>query len=221
MPVFKKVNTRFFEKWSHDMAYITGFFCADGGLSKRKNGSVYVSFYSSDKPLLASFKKTMESEHCLSKRNMRSGSVYRIQICSSKMGQDLSGLGLGENKTRRMRVPMIPLKYQADFVRGFFDGDGNVWVGLNNTTRKKPSKTIQTTFTSSSLYFLEDLKRLLLCVGVVGGSLFRVRDKNCGRLTYSVKGSLNLYKFMYNGAADRLYLLRKKRIFEKYIHMQS
>ena len=48
------------------------------------------------------------------------------------------------------------------------------------------------------------------------------KDKNYFRLTYGVTGALNLYKFMYNSSCikNRLFLNRKKVVFEKFIKMR-
>lgn len=38
----------FFDSWSSDMAYVLGFFAADGHMYKNKNGSCYVCFTSTE-----------------------------------------------------------------------------------------------------------------------------------------------------------------------------
>jgi intein-encoded DNA endonuclease-like protein len=65
-------------------------------------------------------------------RSAKSGFVYRLQVGSREWFDDVGKLQLTPNKTSRMRVPKIPKKYCGDFIRGYFDGDGNVWVGRIN-----------------------------------------------------------------------------------------
>ena len=68
----------------------------------------------------------MDSDHAISKRSERSGKVFRIQIGSKEMAEDLFHLGLSVQKVRRIVLPTAPEKFLGDFVRGYFDGDGNL-----------------------------------------------------------------------------------------------
>lgn len=49
MPVFKRKNEKFFERWTPDMAYVLGFFAADGTLTVGKRGNCYIELTSCDK----------------------------------------------------------------------------------------------------------------------------------------------------------------------------
>ena len=132
----------------------------------------------------------------------------------------MSKLGLFPGKTKRMILPNIPSKFFADFVRGYFDGDGNVWAGKNNKHRTTPTSVIMTAFTSGSHDFLEALRQALLGAGLRGGSLYRIKGKNCSRLLLSVRDSLKLYEIMYNGR-HKLYLKRKKAVFDSFVKMRE
>jgi len=218
MPVRKKVNKDFFKIWSPGMAYVLGFFAADGNLINTNKGGYYLSFYSADQSLLAMLKKVMGSEHKLSKRSIKSGEVYRFQIGSKEMFNDLLALGFTGNKNKRLKLPKIPQRFIDDFIRGYFDGDGNVWGGLINKKRKTPTKVLQVAFTSGCMVFLEDFLSLLKIKGLQGGSIYSVKNKQCWRLSFSTLDALKLYKIMYNVSV--LYLNRKKVVFEKFINMR-
>ena len=217
MTIRKQINKDFFKNWTSNMAYVLGFFAADGNIIRTKNGGFYISFYSSDKDLLLSILESMDSEHKLSQR--KSESVYRFQIGSKEMFNDLILLSFIPNKVKRMKLPIIPKKFTRHFIRGYFDGDGNVWSGIINRSRKNPTKVLQVAFTSSSKQFLEALLTLLKIEGINGGSLFKVNKKNCSRLMFSTLDALKLYEIMYN-VRDELYLARKKLVFEKFIKMR-
>jgi hypothetical protein len=214
MPIYKKVNKKFFFKWSANMAYILGFLYADGNILRNKRGAHFISFYSTDFSLIKQIRKVLDSEHKISLRRGE-GKNYCLQIGSKQMYQNLQDLGLKENKTSRMRIPKIPQKYFGDFLRGYFDGDGNVWVGLTHKERKTSHKVIKTTFTSCSKDFLEDLRKIIYKISTSSGFLVKGRG-NYYRLIFSIKGSFNLYKIMYNGTQSSLYLKRKKIRFAKY-----
>ena len=199
------------------MAYILGFLYADGNVTKTKRGTHYVAWYTADKNLLEKMKSIVQAEHLIKLRVAKSGKVYRMQIGSKEWFGDLSLLGLRPNKTRRLTLPDIPGEFQGDFIRGYFDGDGNVWVGYVHTEREKSTKTIQVSFTSASKEFLFSLRDLLKTLGLLGGGLYTEKNGQYTRLTFSVRDALKIYKIMYN-AEHKLLLERKKQVFEKYFN---
>lgn len=224
VPVYKKVNKDFFKNWSSDMAYVLGFFSADGYITVNKRGGQFWCIQITDKKLLEQIKKTVGSEHKISTR-IGTGNeriLYRLQIGSIEMCDDLRKLGLRERKTKSLVVPNVPDEYFADFVRGYFDGDGSVWVGLIHKKRITKLLVIRVILTSCSKGFLEILKSRLEQNQIISGVLRREKENYC-RLTYSVHGSLKLYEFMYNHKVKDfgcLCLNRKKKIFEKYKKMR-
>ncbi len=204
------------------MAYVLGFFAADGYITVNKRGGQYWCIQITDKELLEGIKKAISSDHAISVREGRNNEkpLYRLQIGSAEMCDDLRTLGFSERKTNTMELPAIPKQYIGDFVRGYFDGDGNVWTGDNNVQREKASETILVAFTSCSGSFLRDLKQALSLQGLKGGSLYELREGYC-RLSFSVQDSLKLFEIMYNNStSNSLHLKRKKDVFERYIAMR-
>ncbi|MGB8815626.1 MAG: hypothetical protein WCC74_00055 [Minisyncoccia bacterium] len=138
------------------------------------------------------------------------------------MCDDLRRLGYSENKTKSLAIPSVPNKYFSDFVRGYFDGDGNVWVGFLNKKRPKPNLLISSVFTSCSLSFLEALKKRLETENLTGGRFIKWKG-DYYRLSYTMNNALKLYNFMYNSMNlknDALFLERKRLIFEKFMKMR-
>lgn len=200
------------------MAYILGFIYADGNIVKTKRGTHFISIYTADEELLKLIKNILSSEHVISKRSSITGEVFRLQVGSKEWFADLGKIGLVPNKTSRMRLPDIPNKYFGDFVRGYFDGDGNVWTGLIHKRRSLPGVTIQVAFTSCSHEFLSDLrKELKRTASVVGGSIYKSKTRNFSRLSFSKMNALKIYKIMYN-AEHKLFLPRKKQVFAKFVN---
>lgn len=216
MPISRKVNTDFFKKWNEDMSYVLGFFFADGNMVKTKRNTHFISFYSADKEILQDIKTVIGAEHILSKRESETGCVYRLQIGSKSIFEDLVKIGCIPNKTRRLFLPNVPKKFFSDFVRGYFDGDGNVWIGHTNKNRSRPTSTIQVAFTSGSKEFLNELWKHLRSSGIRGGSLYASKTKSFARLSLSTLDALKLAQIMYNGC-PRLYLKRKRLRFENFL----
>jgi intein-encoded DNA endonuclease-like protein len=220
MPIQKSVDKDFFKKWSRDMSYILGFIYADGNLTKNKRGACFLAIYSADKELLFEIRKSLKSEHKISNRKSVSGFNYCIQIGSKEIFTDLNKVGMKTNKTLRMTLPKIPKKYFSDFLRGYFDGDGNVWVGLSHKNRKTKYWVIRTVFTSCSKKFLESLRFNMSKIFNENGVISKGKG-NYHRLTYSVWGSLKIYKIMYNSHQSQIFLKRKKATFERFIKIKN
>ncbi len=206
------------------MAYVLGFFAADGYITVNRRGGQFWCIQIIDKALLESIKNVVGSGHKISivQRIKRFGErtatykICRLQIGSIEMCDDLRRLGMCERKTKSMSVPFVPQKYFHDFVRGYFDGDGNVWRGFHHKKRKTPTDVLRVCFTSSSRDFLKALQ-----VGLERYSVFgRLRcEKTYFRLYYSVQSSIFLSQLMY-GKGSTLYLQRKKRIFDDFVKMR-
>ena len=103
-----------------------------------------------------------QSEHKISikiRKRKEEKTSYRLQIGSKEMFNDLYALGMRQNKTKSLTVPNVPNKFFCHFIRGYFDGDGNVWVGYVHKERKTTLRTIRSVFTSCSNLFLEEIKK--------------------------------------------------------------
>jgi len=217
MPIVRRRNVDFFKHWSPEMAYVLGFFTADGCLIKNKRGACFIEFQITDKEILFKIRSVIGSNHKISERNEVDHwkRVYRLQIGSKEYYNDLKNIGLKERKSKIVDLPDIPEIFFPDFVRGFFDGDGNVYTNdYKRKGRKTISKTLLTGFTSGSKKILEKLHtQLKRRAKIKGGSLFC--SGGVFRLNFSVRDSGELYRFMYYNDSE-LFLERKKVKFEEY-----
>jgi hypothetical protein len=213
----KNKKENFFKKWSSEMAYLLGFFAADGCMIKNNRQAHFIEFHITDKDLLIKIRNLLFSNNKISEqeRNANWKTAYKLQIGSKVIFEDLLVLGMTPNKSKTIKLPKIPNKYFHYFVLGYFDGDGNVYANeYQRKGRNKKSVTLLSGFTSGSEKFLKKLyKKLQEAAYLLGGSIFI--SSGAWHLYYSVKDSRKLYDFMYN-KNNGLFLERKKRIFEKY-----
>lgn len=221
MPIYKTKNENFFKKWNPEMAYVLGFFTADGDMIKNKRGAHFIELQITDKNLLEKIRNLLGSNHKIgiNKINDKWKTRYRLQIGRKIIFNDLLKLGLTPNKSKTITLPKIPNKYLSHFTRGYFDGDGNVTISKYKRANRnyKKSTTILSGFTSGSKFFLEKLHlKLKKIAKISGGTLYFHQGY---RLYFSVKDSLLLYKFLYKNINNNLYLSRKKKIFEKYFKL--
>lgn len=218
----RELNHDFFKKWSSEMAYVLGYFAADGSMIRNKRGGHFIEFTSIDKEILSRLKHVTESSHRLSVRHKGGGrwkAQYRLQIGSKQWFKDLSQLGFTQAKSKIIRLPSIPRRYFGHFVRGYFDGDGGAYLGRYwSKWHKKRVWVFTSRFTSGSRIFLEGLHKELRIRGLSGGYLTK---KNRGfELVFSRHDSLALYRLMYHtDPVSPLYLSRKRRRFERAIQV--
>jgi hypothetical protein len=197
-----------------------GFFFADGSLDVGARGNQYFSFHIADKELLYAIRSAMNSDHQISLRTSETrGECYRLQIGSISMCKQLRAFGIREQKAHTMSLPPVPKSFFGDFVRGYFDGDGNVWTGAVHQERTKETEVIHTTFTSCSKIFLEALRTRLTDFGLGKGSL--LFSRRAYRLQYSVNDSILLYRLMYHTVSGSIGLSRKRVVFERFMEMRS
>lgn len=128
---FKCINTE-------EKAYILGFICADGHIEKdRLNITVSIK----DRDILEKIRYAMHSNHPIKevqrinpykKTNRENLILSELMIGSVELVKPLFNMGLTTNKTYTLNgdiLKYIPKYLIRDFLRGYFDGDGNVFFG--------------------------------------------------------------------------------------------
>src|SRR3989344_9028123 len=112
MPIYKKINKNFFKKWTQNMAYVLGFFAADGNLSINKRGGCYISFQSKDEQIILDIRQAIGSQNKISIRfnKFNKGKFYRLQIGSKEIVKILQDMGFNTSKTKHLPFPHVPQK---------------------------------------------------------------------------------------------------------------
>jgi hypothetical protein len=177
------------------MAYILGFWFADGYM--RKERSYRVVLCSNDKHILMDIRSAMSSTNPV--RRSKGDDAWHVSFHSKHLYGSLTKLGGFRRKSKTITFPRVPRKYLRDFIRGYFDGDGSVFfVEYIRTKDGRPARELRTNFTSGSRKFLEELMFILKkeinlplkALGVFnnGASL---------KLGYGMKDSDELLRYMY------------------------
>lgn len=204
---------------SPSTSYILGLFAADGTITINKNGSNYVEFTSIDQDLLDRVRTCLGVRNKIGVRKGIAGEKnrYRLQIGSKNLVRELFSMGFSQRKSQRMTLPSIPHSFLSDFVRGYFDGDGNV-LFHRYPRKNRPGKVtvFRTVFTSCSKPFLDALRDTLRTAAELRSGVVR-KEKTYYRLVYALQDSKTLCEFLYNQSSlkDSLFLSRKKQIFEE------
>ena len=204
------------------MAYVLGYFYADGSLEDASYlRGRYIRVSSVEKDTILKIRHWLGSEHTIvecAPTTKNGGTRYLLRIGSHALYAVLVKLGLYPNKSLTVRFPntLIPKRFLGDFIRGYFDGDGCVYLRKGN---KGNIKGIRVIFVSGSRAFLDGLvfclrQRLNLQQRKV------YRGHRSFQLMYSTNDSLKIFAFMYRHVHPSVLLERKFTIFKKYLMMR-
>ncbi|TLS37000.1 endonuclease [Pseudalkalibacillus caeni] len=191
-----RLNEHYFKTWSNNMAYILGFFVADGVINKDMQS---VGFAQKEKYLLEDIKRELNSNQPLYKNNSRD--VYILMLHSKILKVDLMEIhGITPAKSNVVSFPNIPDEFMHHFVRGYFDGDGHVNYERYNVS-----------FVGGSYHFMEQLKTVLENQKIT--SRIKVKGKH---VRLFITGRRTISKFADWIYKDKdIYLKRKFQEFEK------
>lgn len=190
------INQDYFKTWSPNMAYMLGFWYADGCIYGGKMFDITVNI--KDKYIIKKFAEELNYDGPI--QDYVDRQAARINFSCKVIYDDLINLGGTEQKSLTLTFPttIIPDEFLSDFIRGYFDGDGCVCLIKGNR--------INTSFCCGSKKFLDELLRLLKeKAGIEGGSY----DASSKTIRFGKKDSFKLYLFMYKNNPE-LFLLRKQ-----------
>lgn len=191
------INQDYFKTWSRNMAYVFGFWCADGCIYRERVFDITI--HKKDKYLIKQIAKELEYEGPI--QDYVDRQACRINFSCKEIYNDICSLGGCERKSNVLKFPAIPKQYLSDFIRGYFDGDGCV-MNLKN-------HRLNSSFTSGSKEFLDALHKILKeKAGVVGGS-YNPSDLS---LYFGKKDTLKIGEYIYKDNPE-LFLLRKRNKF--------
>lgn len=128
--VFQEINTP-------EKAYWLGFIMADGCIhvkNKEKiNGHFSIDISGEDISHLYKFANFVEAQEDIIQHTTHSitgNDLVHIQLCCAATLQDLYNLGIKPNKSGKEK--WIETPYYADYIRGYYDGDGYIKKNLHS-----------------------------------------------------------------------------------------
>lgn len=212
-------ETYFSEIDTPEKAYWLGFIYADGFITKKTNGNPVFGMTLGEIEPLEKLNRCLNSNKPIGmykKTNSYSSESveYKLAFNSPKMVADLEKWGCVENKTFKLKFPkFLAQELVPHFVRGYFDGDGSVFLHIQKANKKEYIMLgVQFSGTKS---FLEELSKHIDSESCV----YQDRRKNtdCWRiqLQSNIK-SLKFYHYIYHNAGD-MCLTRKREKFEDFI----
>lgn len=181
-------------RWSPKFAYAIGLITADGCLSK--NGR-HINLTSKDRAQIIQFKKCLGLKTKVGiKFSSNGNTAYQTQFGDVLFYQFLQKIGLTPAKSKTIASVSIPDEFFADFLRGYFDGDGTSYSFYDSLFPK--SYRFYISFMSASPPFIEWLReRVQQLVGIKGHFSHSYRESNYIQLKYAKKEAIVLSGYMY------------------------
>lgn len=202
------------EEWTHGLAYAIGLLTSDGNLSPDGR---HINLTSQDKEITEYARDIFAIDNKIGRKS-RGGSkikkYYVLQFGSKQFYAFLLKIGLTPAKSKTLRSVNIPSKFFGDFMRGCFDGDGNISESIHPES-KHPQLRVRISSASPTflLWLLAEHKRLW---HIEGGWNYNSKKKSIGMLCFGKEDSIEILKRMYEFKSE-YYLRRKYAIAEKYL----
>lgn len=167
------------------MAYILGFTFADGNVYK----TTLSWDLKEDRELLEKINQAMDSNYPIHRRK----ASFRLRISNPVIVSDLQNLGVYQNKSKKMQFPKVHPEFFSHFARGFFDGDG--WIYIRESRNE-----ISVGFANGSQKFLKEfIYRLFGYLGLMTDN-FRIKRKVTKRgirtAVYQVDYFSSIYRWL-------------------------
>lgn len=208
-----QVDENYFNKINDESkAYFLGLLFADGTNDGKKK--LTIRLQEEDAYILEKFKHEicptnkllLINSRCKNCKPQKSLDIYSGNLC-----RNLSDIGCIPKKSKGMNFPDIPQEYLNHFIRGYFDGDGSVYI---KEKTEKYSRAFVVSFTSC-FNFLTTMKFLLEKEGFKIGKI-KMDGRNTYTASFNLHGFENISKFydwLYGNAT--LFLTRKEEKFKK------
>ena len=203
-------NENFFNKIdTEEKAYWLGFLYADGCVHDKPNSQKLITLVVKDKEVVEKFIKAIDGTFTVKKYSDN----YGVYLTSKIMFNDLCKLGCVPRKSLILTFPIINKELIHHFIRGYFDGDGTVFIA------NKQNKNKTTTVYKSIGIGICGTFGLLNILAQHAPINFPKKDKRKeGNIWYSStsgsKKALVFYNYLYKNAT--VWLDRKKNKFENY-----
>lgn len=189
----------FFENIDNEQkAYWLGFIFADGNIDQDLY-KLSIRLNKKDIEHLINFAEAIKHPG-----ELNVGEIFCTFAPNSKqLCFDLNKLGCIPHKSLTICYPNMDQRFDKDFIRGYFDGDGSISITKLN---------IKMDITCGSYNFLQSISEKITASINIKQNIME-RGNNCNVLCWSTKNDLfNLYDYLYSNST--VFLARKKEKFD-------
>lgn len=213
------VNDNYFKQIdSEEKAYWLGFLMADGCIQERSGQDrIQLVLAIKDKNHLVKYINSLEFEGKILDNQIKSGTfkgfwTSKVFITSQQLVNDLSKYGCVPRKSLILKFPKIDVNLIRHFIRGYFDGDGSVFISNEKHWRNgNIFPVIHYRFSGTKEFLIEIDKQIN-----INGRITQAKGNKCYVLAYKRnKKLIPFYNYLYKDAT--IFLERKKAIFDLHI----
>ena len=204
------VDLDFFKSWTRASAWVYGWLVTDGYVAKRQ---VRLNLKSHDEDVLHKIKESMKFTGSIGHHTRPDGRKFSIlRICREELCEDIYSLGLArENKTFNTAFPpSLPDSLFWDFLRGVFEGDGNIRHRTGNTD------ALEVSICGATEVFILKLRSELELRGV-NTRLSKNKSGFCVITSRSNADALRFCASIYKGTDESQRLNRKYEVYRNYV----
>lgn len=202
------LNETFFDTIdTPEKAYFLGLLYADGN-NNEDRGVIALRLSECDKDILLKFNKAIQSNRPLQyikTKETRRANVWGAHVNSKHMSNSLKKLGCSQRKSFSITIPDIHRDLMNHFIRGYYDGDGSMYIGKGKVKNNR-----QLTVTGATL-FCKQLALFLKEELDINCSFYHRNAENKKHITLSISGRNQvgiMQEWLYRNA-DGLYIERK------------
>jgi len=221
-PRIYKINIDFFQKIdTQEKAYFLGILYADGNIFLGKyQHIIQIGLQEGDKELLEILSKLIYNKVVLiyvppSPRISKTPSkaMYKLSFSGKKIAADLLDKGLVPAKSLILRFPnfnQVPEYLISHFIRGYFDGDGSIWIRKN----KQHGCSI-----TSSIFFCKSMREFL--AKKLNINILIKKSHRSNNITHDIiiNGNCQVTKFLDWLYKDSTIFLNRKH--KKYLSLKN
>lgn len=204
-----KIKESYFDTIDNEQkAYFLGLLFADGC---NTGTNITLSLSGDDYYLLDFFQNELYVDkhpriHESVFKNKNFKTAYKMTICNTHIRKTLNEYGIIKRKSLLLKYPkdIFDLNQFPHFIRGYFDGDGSVWIRRHNQVCYSILSTKE---------FLIDIAKELIKFNInienkiyKKGSVFQLTDTKQETVR-------QFYNFIYKDA--NIFMKRKKKLFDK------
>jgi hypothetical protein len=230
------LNDHYFDEInSQEKAYYLGWLISDGWvesdrITKDKSGKfckwhsnrIHLKLQIKDKTVIYNFKKAIEFDGKIiertNSRNSNKNNTVEIYFTSYIMKKVLKRYGIIPKKSGYEKFPRISEKYLPGLISGLFGGDGGIGIVRDKRVKdKRLGYRLKSDF-CGSYRLLFELRKHLLCNGVLNSEKTIYREGKTGllyRMCLTKSETLNLYNWIKKAKAP--FLKRKENVIKKFL----
>jgi len=211
-------NEYFFDSIDTEIkAYWLGFITADGCIQivEKRQNMLTIALSYKDSSHLNNFIKDINSKHNLYRYKSKDSNGHyhdtvRITLSSDHLIKSLLKLNIGPRKTNTISFPSVKKPLLNHFMRGYFDGDGSVYLKSPDKRKGRTVRQLRTVIVGNEKFIKQYNCHLSALSKIKLPNI--THDKSISRI--DVQGNnqaQQIYKFLYKNATR--FMKRKKQIF--------